>query len=93
MFNNIRNKHMYCKTQLILYVKMVSSSDVENGLIQDRSVPMIIIGSDVVSLYPSLRSKECGEEIYQAVVESDIKWEEVHWQEADPYIVMTRGYH
>ena len=57
---------------------MVSSRDVENDLIQDRSVPMIIIGSDVVSLYPNLRSKECGEEIYQAVVESDIKWEEVH---------------
>ena len=61
---------------------MVSSRDVENGLIQDRSVPMIIIGSDVVSLYPNLRSKECEEEIYQVVVESDIKWEGVHWKEA-----------
>ena len=47
---------MYCKTQLILDIKMVSSKDVENSLIQDRSVPMIVIGSEVVSLYPNLMS-------------------------------------
>ena len=63
MANNRRNKHMYCKTQSMLDVKMVSRKDVDNGLVQDRSRPMIIVGSDVVGLYPNLRSKECGEEI------------------------------
>ena len=48
---------MYCKTQPMLDIKMVSSKDVDNGLVQDRSRPMIIIGSDVVSLYPNLRSR------------------------------------
>ena len=71
MVNTRRNKHMYCKTQPMLDVKMVSSKDVDNGLVQDRSKPIIIIGSDVVSLYPNLMSKESGEEIYQAVVDSD----------------------
>ena len=49
---------------------MVSSKDVDNGLVQDRSRLMIIIRSNIVSLYPNIRSKECGEEIYQAVVDS-----------------------
>ena len=93
MANNRRNKHMYCKTQSMLDVKMVSRKDVDNGLVQDRSRPMIIVGSDVVGLYPNLRSKECGEEVYQAVMDSDIKWEGIHWQEAVRYIAMTRGYH
>ena len=48
---------MYCKTHSLLDVKMVSSKDVENDLVQNR--PMIIIGSDVASLYPNIRSKEC----------------------------------
>ena len=46
---------MYCKTAPLMDVKMVSSKEVENGLVQDRSRPMIIIGSDVISLYPNLR--------------------------------------
>ena len=70
---------------------MVSSKEVENSLVQYRSRSMIIIGSDIVSLYPNLRSKECGEEVYQIVMDSDIKWEGVHWQEAVRYVAMTRG--
>ena len=65
----------------------------ETCQVQDRSRPRIIIWSDVISLYPNLRSKECGEEVYQAVMDSDIKWEGVHWQEAVRYVAMTRGYH
>ena len=75
MVNNRSGRHMYCKTAPLMDVKMVLSKEVENGLVQDRSRPMIIIGSDVISLYPSLRIKECGEEVYQAVMDSDIKWE------------------
>ena len=48
---------MYCKIQPMLDVKIVSSKDVDNGLVQDRSRPIIIIGSDI-GLYPNLRSKE-----------------------------------
>ena len=91
MVNIRRNKYMYCKTQPILDVKMVSIKGVENDLVQDRTRPMINIRSDVVKLYPNLRSKECGEEVYQAVVDCDIKWEGVHWQEAVRYVAMTRG--
>ena len=82
MVNTKRDRHMYCKTAPCMDVKMVSSKEVENILVQDWSRPMILIGSDVVSLYPNLRSKKCGEEVYQAVMDSDIKWEGIHWQEA-----------
>ena len=38
---------MYCKTASLMDVKMVSSKEEEKGLDQDRSRPMIIIGSHV----------------------------------------------
>ena len=82
-----------CRKQAELDVKLVSSKDVPNHLVQDRSKPMVIVGSDVVSLYPNLRATEAGEEVLQAILESDIKWEGVHWQEAVRYLAMLRGFH
>ena len=93
MVNNRSSRHMYCKKAPLMDIKMVSSKELENGLVQDRSRPMIIFGSDDISQYPNLRSKEYGEEVYQAVMDSDIKWEGVHWKEAVRYVAMTRGYH
>ena len=45
---------------------LVSSDSVPNNLVQDRSKPMVIVGSDVVSLYPNLRWDATGEEVYRA---------------------------
>ena len=53
-FNEAR-KTRNCRKQPILDVKMMSSLEVPNDLVQDRSIPMVIIGSDVASLYPNLR--------------------------------------
>ena len=55
-----------CLKQQELQIVMVSSKDVPNDLIQDKSRPMTIVGSDVVSLYPNLTWKSAGEQVYQA---------------------------
>ena len=69
-----RRSSRVCRRTPDIDVKMVSSKEVDNDLVQDRSHPVVIIGSDVVSLYPNLRSKEAGEEILQAVMSSSITW-------------------
>ena len=43
-----------CKKQEELQVVMVSSKDVHSSLVQDRFKPMVIVGSDVIFLYPNL---------------------------------------
>ena len=55
-----------CLKQQELQIVMVSSKDVPNDLIQDKSRPMTIVGSDVVSLYPNLTWESAGEQVYQA---------------------------
>ena len=52
-FVRARQGKTYLKQQE-LHVVMVSSKDVPNNLIQDRSRPMTIVGSDVILLYPNL---------------------------------------
>ena len=42
----------------------------------------MIIGSDAVSLYPSLTKEESANEVAEAVLESNIKWDGVNWNEA-----------
>ena len=49
---------------------------------------MVIIGSDAVSLYPSLTKQESADDVAMAVLESDIKWEGVNWKEATRFLVL-----
>jgi hypothetical protein len=69
---------------------MVNSKDVNQMWIQDRSKPMVIIGSDAVSLYPSMTKTESADEVAEAVLESDLVWEGVDWKEAVRFIVLGR---
>ena len=80
-----------CMKQQELQAVMVSSKDVPNNLIQDRSRPVTIVGSDVVSLYPNLRWDSAGEEVYQAIMESGTTWEGVNWKEGVQYLALVRG--
>ena len=54
-----------CRKQPPIEVKMMNSCEVPNSIVQDRSIPMVIIGTDVVSLYPSLRWEPAGEQVYE----------------------------
>ena len=70
--------------------RLVSSLEVEdNKLIQDRSQEMVIIGSDVVGLYPSMVGARAGQDCYQAVVDSGMKWEGVNYKEGARYLAVN----
>ena len=49
---------------------------------------MVVIGSDAVSLYPSMTKLESADEVANAVLESNIKWEglKVYDNERKPQI-------
>ena len=63
----------------------VSSKQVGQEWVQDRSRPMVVIGSDAVSLF-----QESVDEVAQAIMESDLKWEGVNWKEAVRFPVLGR---
>ena len=68
----------------------VNSKEVSNNLVQDRTRKMVIIGSDAVSLYPSMTKVESADEVASAVLESSIKWEGINWKEATRFLVLGR---
>ena len=68
----------------------VNSREVDNKWVQDRTKRMVIIGSDAVSLYPSMTKRESADEVANAVLESNIKWEGVNWKEATRFLVLGR---
>ena len=57
--------------------------------VQDFELPMVIIGSDVSALYPSLDAEKVSELVYLAVLKSNIKWSNVDYLEASRYIAMN----
>ena len=71
-------------------VGWVSSKDVHNRLVQDKSDRMVIVGSDCVSLYPNLTKHTTADEVAEAIMESDIVWKDVNWKEAVRYLVLGR---
>ena len=87
-----QRKSKTCKRQPKTNVTMMSSKDVPNDLVQDRSLPTVVIGTDVVSLYPNIKWEAAGEEIYQAIMDTTIKYEGMHYKEGVRYLALVRGY-
>ena len=48
-----------------------------------------MVDSDVEALYPSLHAIEVAEIVYKAVMETNIKFENINWVEACKYIALT----
>ena len=63
---------------------MMSSKHVPNDLVQDGSIPSVIIGTDVVSLYPNIKWEAAGEEVYQAIMDTTIKFEGMNYRSEVP---------
>ena len=84
-------KKSQCKIECPSPEARVSSRDVPIHLIQDRSKAMVIVGTDVVGLYPNLTGEESAEEAYQAVMESDMNWDGVNRKEAMRLLAMKRS--
>ena len=60
----------------------VQSDMVANDLIQDRGAKLQIVGSDVAALYPSLEAVEVAKIVYNAIMETDVKFSGVNYTEA-----------
>ena len=69
--------------------RLLMAAEVENNLIQDKASRMEIIGADVEALYPSLEAVQVANIVYQAVMDSDIKFKGVNYQEGARYIALT----
>ena len=68
----------------------MSSKDVSQEWVQDKSKVMVAIGSDAVTLYPSMTKQESANEVADAVMESSLEWEGVNWKEATRYLALGR---
>ena len=62
--------------------KLLRSQDVPREKVQDRSSPMVIVGSDVEALYPSLEDIKVAEICYNAVMKTKIKFDNIDYLEA-----------
>jgi hypothetical protein len=69
--------------------RLIDSVEANPEDLQDYSLPMVLVGSDVASLYPTLDADKVAELVYNAVIKSDIKWTNLDYIEATRYIVLN----
>ena len=69
--------------------KVVRSSEVLPEDLQDFTVPMVIVGGDVVSLYPNMKVKIVSGRVMEAILKSPVIWREVDYLEAVRYIALN----
>ena len=68
---------------------VLKSDQIDNKYVQDRGAKIQVVGSDVEALYPSLEAVEVAEIVYNAVMETKIKFENIDWMEGCKYIALT----
>ena len=61
--------------------RLLRAADVDRSLVQDRSATMHIIGADVEALYPSLEAIQVADIVYNAVMETEIEFKNINYQE------------
>ena len=69
--------------------RLIESREANPEDLQDFSLPMVLIGSDVTSLYPSLDADKVATLIYNAIMKTDIKWSHIDFMEAVCYIALN----
>ena len=67
----------------------IRSDEVNPEDIQDFTKPLVMIGSDVISLYPNLDIAQVSRGMREAIKKSGITWEEVDYREAARYIALN----
>ena len=90
MRDELKNKRMSKWARKHDSVKWVSSSEIHNKWVQDRSKKMVVIGSDCISLYPNLTKLETADKVPEAIMESEVKWADINYKEAVRYLVLSR---
>ena len=69
--------------------RIISSLDVNKEDLQNFEVPMVIVGCDVTSLYPSMKIDRIIEQVREAVKIAKITWREIDYLEALRYIALN----
>ena len=69
--------------------RIYSSKDMLVEDCQDYESPMVLIGSDVVSLYPNLDVARASALMYEAVKVSPMEWENMDWLECSRYVALN----
>ena len=69
--------------------RLYDGSDVLHEDLQDQSVPMVLVGTDVVNLYPSLDIDKVVEEVQEAIMGSNMVWEDIDYLEGARYIALN----
>ena len=69
--------------------RLIDSVEANPEDLHNFSLPMVLIGSDVASLYPSLDAAKVAELVYEAVMRSELKWTNLDYVEATRYLAMN----
>ena len=69
--------------------RRIDSTEALEEDLQDFSKPMVIIGGDVVSLYPNLDKEKIVENLDNMIRESGIKWSNVDMMEGVRYLALN----
>ena len=69
--------------------RRVRSSEVLPEDLQEVRERMILVGADVVSLYPSMNVREVAKMMKEAILTSPMKWESVDLLECARYVALN----
>ena len=69
--------------------RMVLSTEVLPEHLQDYEQNMVLVGSDVVNLFPSLEVEDVVVKMREAVLKSNIEWEEIDYREGVRYLALN----
>ena len=64
--------------------RIIDSKEANREDVQDYTVPMVCIGSDVINLYPSLEIEEVVGTIMEEMRTTEVRWEGIDYLEAGP---------
>ena len=67
----------------------MDSSEALPEMIQNYEEKMVLIGGDVISLYPNLEIDSMVEKVKEAILTSDMKWEDVDYLEGVRYLALN----
>jgi hypothetical protein len=69
--------------------RLISSQEVLPEDLQDFSLPIVIVGSDVEALYPNLSAERVAKLIYEAIIKSEVEWDNISYMEGLRYIALN----
>ena len=64
---------------------------ITNDPVQDTNLPHVMVGGDVVALYPSMEANSTAAVAYRAVKESKLKFEKINYAYAMVFLTLTLG--